>query len=284
MIDRRKLLLGIGGAVAGSAAVLPGVGLAAPSFNLNDRADFLSACMKMRGSVDDRLCMGWVQGTRYAVVEHKAIPMMGLLAATFTQGRKADEESDEVRSLEVAYFTDLETRKLIDTWKNPVTGETVEVPKTRMGPSRFTITADGLDLKLAAGEARGFELNHRFNPAVIRGNDVWVTEVIDVGGEPRPGQKPFVYNEMSTYHTQLSDLADPQQATVSTNVEFHGLVTFRPWMGFGDTQGHTTAHGSGTRAARVEDLPPYYLELTEKYHADVLNDPLAVLAAEDAED
>jgi hypothetical protein len=28
----------------------------------------------------------------------------------------------------------------------------------------------------------------------------------------------------------------------------------------------------------VEDLPPYYLELVARYHADVLDDPLAALA------
>jgi hypothetical protein len=51
-------------------------------------------------------------------------------------------------------------------------------------------------------------------------------------------------------------------------------------MGFGDTEGVTNARGIGRRAERVEDLPPYYLELTERYQPDVLNDPLAVLAAE----
>lgn len=284
MIDRRNLLTGLGGmAAAGglglSALGLPALGLAAPSFNLGNRGDFLTACMKMRGSIDDRLCIGWVIGTRYAVVEHKAIPMMGLIAATFARGRKISDEAYEVRSIEVAYFTDLQDRKLIETWQNPVTGKTVEVPQTRMGPARLIVTADGLDIEVPAGEARGLELNHHFNPAIVRGDDVWVTEVIGVDGA-RPGQKRFVYNEMSTYHARLSDLADPGQATVATNVDFHGLVTFRPWMGFGDTPGHTTARGSGTRAARIEDLPPYYLELTEKYHPDVLDDPLAVLAGE----
>lgn len=283
MIDRRELLAGLGGMAAAGAFALPAAGLATPAFNLRNRGDFLTACMKMRGSIDDRLCIGWVIGTRYAVIDHKAIPMMGLLAATFSQGRKISDEAYEVRAIEVAYFTDLQDRKLLETWQNPVTGETVEVPQTRMGPARLIVTADGLDVETPAGEARGFELKHRFNPAVTRGDDVWVTEVIGIDGA-RPGQMPFIYNEMTTYHARMSDLADPGQATVATNVDFHGLVTFRPWMGFGDIPGHTTARGSGMRAARIEDLPPYYLELTGKYHPDVLNDPLAVLAGESGED
>lgn len=277
MIDRRDLLFGIGGAAAGLAGI---PALAAPALDLSDRGDFLTACIKMRGSLEDRLSMGWVIGTRYAVIDHKAIPMMGLLAATLTRYRKIRDDAYEAKSLEVAYFTDLVDRRLIETWVNPVSGATVEVPRTRMGPSRFVITADGLDLQVAAGEARGMTLNHRFDPAVTRGDDVWITEVIDVDSDPSPDRAPFVYNEMTTYHAKMSDLTDPAQPSVPTNVAFHGLVTFRPWMGFGSTPGHSTAHGAGTRASSLEDLPPYWLELTEKYHPDVLNDPLGALAGE----
>jgi hypothetical protein len=237
----------------------------------------------MRGSLDDRLSLGWVIGKRYAVVEHEAIPMMGMVAATLTRYRRASAEAFAVRSLEVAYFTDFASGELLETWKNPVTGAVVDVPRTRMGPSSLTVTADGLDVQAPVGEARGFKLNHRFEPAVVRGDDVWINEVIGVNGKARPGQHPFVYNEMTTYQARMSDLADLDQPTVPTNVSFHGLVTYRPWMGFGDTPGHTMSHGAGTRAARIEDLPAYWLELTERFHPDVLDNPLGALETDDGE-
>ncbi|MBT8441469.1 MAG: DUF1838 domain-containing protein [Gammaproteobacteria bacterium] len=277
MIDRRQLLLGMGGAAAGIGG-LPALG--ASGLDLSDRDDFVTACVKMRGSLDDRLCIGWVMGRRYAVPDHKAIPMMRLMAATLTQYRRIRPDAFEAKSLEVAYFMDIDTGKLLETWKNPVTGKVVDVPRTRMGPSRFILTADGLELQVAAGEARGLELNHHFDPAVIRGDDVYITEVIGVDSEPQNGRKPFVYNEMSTYHAKMSDLADPAQATVPTNVSFNGLVTYRPWMGFADTPGHTIAHGSGGRAASIDELPRYWRELTKKYNPDVLEDPLAALAGD----
>jgi len=280
MMDRRELLFGLGVSAAGFAA-LPAFGRAA--LDLGDRADFLTACVKMRGSLDDRLSLGWVNGKRYAVVDHEAIPMMGMLAATLTRYRRVSAEAFAVRSLEIAYFTDFDSGELIETWKNPVTGVVVDVPRTRMGPSSLTVTADGLEVQMPVGEARGLKLNHRFEPAVVRGDDVWINEVIGVNGKARPGQQPFVYNEMTTYQAQMSDLADPDQPTVPTNVSFHGLVTYRPWMGFGDTPGHTTAHGAGTRASRIEDLPGYWLELTERFHPDVLDDPLGALDTEAGE-
>lgn len=274
MIDRRGLLLGLGGVAAGLAGV---PAHAAPVLDLTERDDFLTACVKMRGSVDESLSVGWVSGTRYAVVNHVAIPMMGLLAATFTRYRRIRPGAFEGQSLEIAYFTDLAERRLLETWENPVTGATVEVPRTRMGPSRFLVTADGLELQGGAGARRELRLQHRFQPAMTSGEDVWITEVIGVSGASAPGRRPFVYNEMTTYHAQMPELADPMRAIVPTNVSFHSLVTFRPWMGFGDTPGHTTAHAEGKRTARIEQLPPYWLELTGKYHPDVLDDPLGAL-------
>ncbi len=278
MFSRRQFILGVSGAGIGLSG---GPIFARTGLDLVDRTDFLQAAIKMRGSTDERLCIGWVTGTRYAVIEHRAIPIMGLLAATFTQYRLMQPGMYTAKSIEVAYFIDVETRKLIETWRNPFTDRVVDVPKTRMGPSQFTLTADGLELQRAAGEVVGMELNHRFKPAVVRGNDVWITEVIDVSGTPQgKAAKPFVYNEMTTYQAKLSELANPALATVPTNVSFHGLVTFRPWMGFGDMPGHTTASGGGTRSTSMADLPQYYLELTREFNPDVIEDPLAVLNAD----
>ena len=279
MIDRRRLL-----------QLMGGLSLAATSafgreLDFESRPDFLTAITKMRGSTDERLVMGWVTGTRYAVIDHQAIPMMGLLAATFSQYRRIRDDAFELRALEIAYLTDLATGKLLESWRNPFSGAQVDVPKIRMGPTRIVMTADGLTVDRPSGEARGMELRHRFMPAVIHKDHVWITEEIGVKGS-RPGgeSKPFVYNEMTTYQARRSDLEDSSLATVPTNVQFHGLVTYRPWIGFGDLPGHTTARGAGTRVERVEDLPPYYLELTDRYHPGVLDDPLAALELSENEE
>ena len=275
-MDRRTLLKGLGG-LGLAAGGLPA--WAGGGFDLADRRDFLTALLKMRGATDDRLVISYLIGKRYAVPDHTAIPMLGILAATFSQYRRIDDTMAEARALEVAYFTDLASGKLLKTWKNPVTGAVVDVPQVRMGPSRIIVTPDGLTVPTPSGQAAGLALNHRFEPAVVVGDNVWITEDIRIDSGPGPVGQRFVYNEMSTYQARLSDLADPARATVPTQVQYHSLITYRPWMGFGDSPGHTIAHGAGTRAARLEELPPYYLELTEEYHPDVLRDPLAVLNA-----
>lgn len=272
MIDRRLLLAGLGGIAVGTATRNA---LAAPDPDPGDRRELLTTIARMRGATDERLVIGYVIGMRYAVPEHTAVPMMGILGATFSQYRRSGEDAFEARTLEVAFFTDTDTGRMLERWKNPVTGRVVDVPRTRMGPSRITLTADGLEVERPAGAAAGLELRHRFLPPVTVGEHVWITEDIrvDGGGDPQP----FVYNEFTTYHARRADLADAALAAVPTEVSYQSLITYRPWMGFGDAPGHTIARGAGARAARMEDLPPYYLELLRRHHPDVADDPLGAL-------
>lgn len=268
-------------AVAGGALISSSVGSsahAAEGLNLSNRDDLLTALAKMRGRTDGGISMGWIIGTRYAVVENLATPMWGILAGTFSRYRKISDVTYEVRSIEVAYFTDLETGQLLETWTNPFTDQEIDVPRIRMGPATIIMTADGLDIPNPVGEAAGMFIKHRFRPAVTVGDDVWITEEIQVDGPPlAPNTPKFAYNEMTTYHSTLTELADPDAASVATSVQYHSLVSWRPWMGFGDMAGHTTARGSGKHINRIEDFPKYYLELTKRYNDDVLNDPETVL-------
>jgi len=273
MVTRRNALAALGGLALAATAppAWPRGGL-----DLGNRRDLLTALAKIRGSTDGRLTIGYVIGARYAVPEHVAIPMMGILAATFSQYRRVDEDTFEARSIEVAFFTDLETGEMLETWKNPVTGAVVKVPPTRLGPSRTVMTVDGVRVPSPSGEAAGLELKHRFLAPVVVGDDVWVTE--DIRVDAAPGGRRFAYNELSTYHARKAELDDPARATVDTIVDYQSLITFRPWMGFGDSPGHTIARGAGRRVQRVEDLPAQYLALARRHAPDVLDDPLKVLA------
>ncbi len=281
MIDAGVSRRGLLAAAGGLALLSPGLAATAgngrmPDFS--DRGQLLTAIARMRGAADDRLVIGWVIGTRYAVIDSRATPMFGILAGTFARYRRLDAERFEARTLELAFFTDPESGEYLARWRNPVTGLTVTVPRTRMGPSRILLTADGLRVPEPNGAAAGLEIRHRFRPPVVHQDDVWITEEIRVFGEPRqPGERPFAYNENSSYHASLQALAEPAQTAVPVQVSFQSLVSWRPWMGFGDTPGHSLARGNGRRVLRVEDLPAAYLALVERHHPDVLADPLAAL-------
>mgnify|MGYP006113617505 FL=1 len=49
----------------------------------------------------------------------------------------------------------------------------------------------------------------------------------------------------------------------------------------GDYPGHLFGTATGGRFERVDDYPDYYLELTNKHHPDVFEDPEAILSGEE---
>lgn len=276
-----SLLAGCATSATRSAAPALASGKRRQRLDLTKPADLLTAIIKMRGSTAPKLSMGFVIGSYYGIVDDKAMPLFGVLAGTFSEYRQIDAETYKARALEVAYFTDIDTGQLMETWDNPYTGETVTVPQTRMGPSTTLVRATGLEVQRPAGEAIGMDLKHRFRPAVTVEDQVWVTEEIQaVAGIP--GRKPFVYNEMSTYHSNRGDLEDPNQASVRSNVEFHSIISWRPWMKMGDRPGHLTGRASGRHVKSYDELPALYQSLNQQHHPDVAENALALLKDGDA--
>lgn len=280
-ISRRGLLGSAAGAAAvtslGAPALADGHG-SAPDFD--DPEQFLTSIMRMRGAIDGSLSMGWIYGMRYAVIDNKATPVFGILAGTFFQYTRVDALTFEMRMLEMAYFTDPATGKHIQTWENPFTGKTVEVPLTRMGPSVVTVKPGGFDLT-DNPRMQNMDANHMFRPAIVAGDDVWITEEIKIAGDPpATGPAPFRYNELTTYNASLSDLSNPDTVRVPTKIQYQSLVGWGGWADMAGLNAMNMGRGSGRTESRVEDMPAYYQELCEKFHPDVMNDPLAALHTE----
>jgi len=273
----RRTFIGLSASALAVSAFGIGRAAFAAGLNLDDPEDFLTAAVKVRGALDNSLALSWVAGYRYAVIDGRSIPMYGLLAGTFSRYRRLDALAFEVRSLEVAFFTDLATGKLLETWENPVTGKTVEVPTFQTPPAKYRITPQGLDLS-SIKSMQGMNPSHLFRPAHINGEDVRITEEIKIyQPDEAVESQPFRYTEVTTYRAKKSDLQDPERVWVPASIQYQSLVSFDEWMGMGDIDGLHMGSGSGDRVGRVEELPAYYLELTERFYPEVLDDPLALL-------
>lgn len=281
----RRSALSMGALALGLPAAaglgLPLVGEAAAQtypLDLKKKSDFHIAVQKMRGALDDRVCMGGITGLYYGVVDGVLIPLYGVLAGTFSRYVKLPDGNYEGRSFEIAYFTDWDTGDLIDKFKNPFTGETVDVPQTRMGPSKILITADGFRPLAATSERSGMVFNNRFLPARVVNNDVWIVDETRVSTPPDFKGPKFLYNEVTTLHTTLTELNDPNLKQTPTLVHFNLLVGWRPWLKMGDRPGHLLGNGTGRRYSKLTDYPPKYQEYCKKFHADAWADPAAILA------
>lgn len=280
---RQAMALSVGGVTAlGAGISIQSAQAAIP--DLSTPSDLLTAFVKTRGTTDGSLGLGWIIGQRYAVVDGRITPLFSLLANTFFKFTQLNDTTFEMRTLEVAYYTSLETGKLLEKWENPLTGKVVDVPQTRMGPRVVPLKPTGFDYN-AVPRTRSMDAVNTIQPAVVMDDDVWITDESKIAGPPSAsGEAGFRYNGITTYQAKLSDLAKPHQVTVPATTQYQSLVGFSSWMGMEGIEGVTMGRSSGRRVARIEELPPYYLELTEKYHADVLNDPITALMGPKGED
>lgn len=273
LVKRRDFVIGIAAAGAAPTAVA-GARPAPSALDLDTEAGRLMAIVKMRGTLSDQVTRGFVVGRYHGIVDDQAKPLFGVLAGTISRYQQISPTQFRVRALEVAYFTDLDSGELLGDWLNPYTGETVTVPQTRMGPSTTTLSADGLVIDEAAGEARQMQLNHRFRPPTVVGDDVWIAEEISAVA----GGGSFAYNEMTHYQATIADLADPEQQSVRSHVQFTSAVTWRPWMKMKGHPGHLHGAAAGRHIKSPNEWPDYYQELCREHHPDYLEEPERLLA------
>lgn len=270
-----KLVAVAGAGLASTATANAAIAPAAPKIDLTSQPGRLRAFMLMRGALDDRLVIGCVQGRYYGVVDDVLTPLFGLNAATFARYRHSEDGGYEGVSFEQAYFTDLESGKVMDSWVNPYTGEKVTVPVTASKPQRLKIEKT-MELAIPSG-VPGMSVNRELLPIQIIGNDVWFTEQTFVSMQGKPGEKGFHYNELTTLHARHSDLAMVNARRVPCETHFSATVSWRPWMNMGDRPGHMLGNGAGQYGATFETLSPIWIEATRQARPEIIENAQAMM-------
>lgn len=236
----------------------------------------LTTLIRMRGALDGRLVISFLEGVYYGVMQNRILPLYGLSAGLFRQYRERADHGFDYANFELVYVTDLDNGELLAEFRNPFSGQTGTPPQTRLGPSLLTITAAREVTRPGAAPASsGF---HRFRPARIVGDDVWITEESAVQAPPPMN---FAFNEVLTYHASLRDLADPARLHVPTEVHFNPVIGWRPWqgmVGFDGPPSHVMGNCAGRVVTDMNQLPANYQNWTARFHPDVAADPLRLLA------
>jgi hypothetical protein len=238
--------------------------------------DEMRMLLQMRGALDDRLVVSFLEGVYYGVMDAQLTPIYGLSAGLFRRYFARPDGGVDYVNFELVYVTDLETGGLLKEFRNPYSGLVNAPPQSRLGPGRMTIQPDR---QIVPAEGPGRATYYRCRPAHVVGDDVWI---IEEAAAYVPAPLNYAFNEMLTYHAKLSDLADTKAARVPTTVSYTPVIGWRPWHGMADhpaaNRSHITGVCSGRIGSSLDILPPRYLRWTEEFHPDVLRDPAAVLA------
>ena len=91
-LSRRRLLGGMALASLGVGQAIPAQ---AGDLTLGSPADVLSALVKMRGRLDEKLAYIWLRGVQYTLIDGIARPMCGYLGGGITRYRRLDDDMYE---------------------------------------------------------------------------------------------------------------------------------------------------------------------------------------------
>lgn len=271
-----------------AVAMAPAAPLRAADLDMSRNADLLTALIKMRGSLDDRLAMGWLRARRFAVSEGEVQPLCGFIAATLNRFQRVSEDLFSVVTLEIVHYTDFETGELLSSVVMPFTKRRVAVPAYRFGPvtARFAVRLEEKDEYVpAAGTteaefapAGSVEMSKSIAPAFVHDGLLHLRHEEYGRVYPSAERVPSLfYKESTVWSAPVGDVLSGRTTQVDAQVAYSALTSWRPWMQMGDRPGNTAENGVGGQARTLADMPEDWLRHTRQIHPDVVADPEAAL-------
>ena len=266
--------------------------------DFNDPRDNLYAFGKIWGGYDEPVLSGF-HGLMYARIGAKrAMPLFGYTGTGVMQSKIDSDGNCWIRGKETGYFTDLATGDILDTWKNPFTGETVKVfnfynpnmgGKLTAEMPRFALGAAKDDATLMnAGTQRNIAGKVPFIlPFETYGDDLLLawdyaheyTNPVNAAGWPKACTGPRISpSEHFTFSMSLGEMQDRSAPSSRFIAGFSRVSQWWPWMRMG---GHEVAE-SGVLFGRMfshkglkgpGDIPPKVLAYIEKNAPEYLQVP-----------
>jgi hypothetical protein len=257
----------IGFGLAGSASLICALakaddGIAAPQSDL-DRF------IKVRGALDGRVVIGGVKGQYNGVVDGRTTPLFGVVSAVFSRYRP-QADGYRIVEFEEAYYTDLETGKVLSQLKNPYTNEIVDVPAYN-GPIDRVLITEGLKFHTDAPPPSNVQVRHFAEGPEISGGDIVFVERVSVSVAAAAGKPAFQYTDHTTLRASLSAVDKSTNKMVGSKTHFEATCSWRPWLKMGDRPGYLTASGEGGFGVKLTDLPAAWLNETANSRPELLS-------------
>ncbi len=237
-----------------------------------DPAQRLKTMIRMMGSLEGALTIRWTEGVLSGVIAGRVTPLFSVLSQVFTKFRENQLSGYTMSLVEIAYFTDLESGALLETWDNPFTGNTVYVPQTMVGPVHDELCSD-FQFRREVSDASPVAPDHKLIAHDPVGSDLRFSEHVDAEMPPlTTDATAWNFHEVFTYTANRADLETNDAPHVPTTVQKVNMVSWRPWMEMGPIEGTTMTRGYGRVVDRLDDLPPRFIELNAANNATFIDE------------
>ena len=266
-MNRRELLAGAGSlAVLGAPLSSLASGVPASGINLATPRDNLRALIRIQASLREEDIPWWYSGIIYGAEDGQAPRLLfAFEGMEMYWMRHLGEDEFELIGHTVSFLKDNESGEWLREWRNPYTGEVLEVPAAVQG----------------GGAGRGFNYSVRgIRPTLFRdqmperppayrilsgGGRIWLTKET----EYPPGMaQPRLQRQ--TMNCLLKEFTDPTVQRLNTQFASTVFMPWRDWMNMGERPGHLIWHAAGLKLDSVESLPPAYRARLESEYPDKL--------------
>ncbi len=266
-IGRRQLLAGAGGlAILGA----PWSSLAAtdPAAAISPATprDHLRALIRMQASLREEDVPWWYSGAIYGVEEGRPPRLLfGFEGMEMYWMRHLAQGEFELIGHTVSFLKDAGSGEWLREWRNPWTGEQLEVSAAVQGGGAgqgFTYSEKGI-------RPTAFIEKMPERPPAYRilsgGGRVWLSKETEY-----PPGRPQPRLQRQTMNCPLAEFADPTKERLSAHFASTVFMPWRSWMKMDGRQGHMIWHAAGLKLDSVESLPPAYRARLEGEHPDRL--------------
>lgn len=288
MLTRRRLFTNVS---IVSAASLAGVAITSDAEakktigaeQMKDPKFNLRVLTRLQNDVSgDVVQYGFSRGRVLGIREGKGLPladygrvMYDYEGGSVKMARVKDDGSVETRSRGWMFYKDAETGAYIDSYKNPLTGETLSVPPFRAGISGGTMTENGPVVNANfTMESIVFNKPIALNYSVM-GETVFVSRHAFTRWLPRGETNHKTEMTYDTWTVRLEDLMNEKLTYIPNRSSWTSETEWQTWLKMPEEiKGHLIWRNEGMSFKKVEDLPASYVEHTNKAKPGILTDPL----------
>lgn len=247
------------------------------------RPDTATLYKKLRYRADDGLLFWWLDGTKFGQMDADIRPLFGMKVGTMARVKNQPDGTFTVTTLEIVFYTDLETGAFLKQWTNPYTGAVIPVSHAPLGPTTLSHNRDGMPIRNTMLGGNRITARSDVHPLKVVVDDVWLAHDSTASVERDGGKSPpFLVNDWSTYLGKLSELSDPANTVGTATVYLQEATGWAKWMGMDRKPGNQVARAVGKKVLSYDEMPDDWRALMAATHPNIVRNPAAALDAPEA--
>lgn len=275
-VSRRAMVAGAAGLALGVKAASAQSTNRVP-YDLNNPADNLAVYVKLRGSLDGAETYSWSTGQAYGSRPGKiAEPLFDIQTCLRAQWVPDGNDGFTFKYRGMIIFFEPGTDRQLETWTNPLTGETLTPIHYHTSLAELSYTPGGIKggvLELAEPTS-GMIKDQFLNPTTVVDDDLWMlSDERMIYRRPSDGAVR-VDNLINRYHGKVSELEDRSTPAANCNATWMAELNWFPWMKLDDVPGHLFWGGMGRKYFELHDLPPALVRAADTLWPGAFEDPL----------